>query len=124
MPGLKRSRDGFTRGDVVNAFQNAFDMIGGVQRLALWANENPGKFYQLYAKLLPATTINLGDSGKLIIEHRLAPTALDRHDPVILEEEQCQSSRPDTSPVGTSTPSTEETSDGPSSWPIAVRERP
>lgn len=80
IPPLKRSRDGFTRGDVVKAFQNAFDMMGGTTRLALWANANPDKFYPLYAKLLPATTINLGDSGKLEIVHRIAPTALDNHD--------------------------------------------
>ena len=37
------------------AFQQAFDMIGGVPRLALWADQNPTKFYALYSKLVPAT---------------------------------------------------------------------
>jgi hypothetical protein len=37
------------------AFQQAFDMIGGVPRLALWADQNPTKFYSLYSKLVPAT---------------------------------------------------------------------
>jgi hypothetical protein len=37
------------------AFQQAFDMIGGVPRLALWADLNPSKFYALYSKLVPAT---------------------------------------------------------------------
>lgn len=37
------------------AFQQAFDMIGGVPRLALWADQNPTKFYTLYSKLVPAT---------------------------------------------------------------------
>jgi hypothetical protein len=80
IPPLKRSRDGFTRGDVVKAFENAFHMMGGTTRLALWANANPDKFYPLYAKLLPATTINIGDTGKYEILHRIAPTALDKHD--------------------------------------------
>ena len=37
------------------AFQQAVDMIGGVPRLALWADQNPTKFYVLYSKLVPAT---------------------------------------------------------------------
>lgn len=37
------------------AFQQAFEMIGGVPRLALWADQNPTKFYALYSKLVPAT---------------------------------------------------------------------
>lgn len=37
------------------AFQQAFDLIGGVPRLALWADQNPSKFYSLYSKLVPAT---------------------------------------------------------------------
>ncbi len=37
------------------AFQQAFEMIGGVPRLALWADQNPSKFYQLYSKMVPIT---------------------------------------------------------------------
>lgn len=37
------------------AFQEAFDMIGGVYRLAKWADQNPDKFYSLYSKLVPST---------------------------------------------------------------------
>jgi hypothetical protein len=37
------------------AFQQAFDMIGGVPRLTLWADQNLTKFYGLYSKLMPAT---------------------------------------------------------------------
>jgi len=37
------------------AFQQAFEMIGGVPRLALWADQNPTKFYTLFSKLVPAT---------------------------------------------------------------------
>lgn len=80
---LSRKRDGFTRNDVVSAFQNAFELIGGVSRLTLWAHENPGDFFRLYAKLLPATTVNLGDNGKYVIEHVLGRTALDRPTKVI-----------------------------------------
>lgn len=34
------------------AFAQAFELIGGVPRLALWADRNPDKFFQLYARML------------------------------------------------------------------------
>lgn len=37
------------------AFQQAFELIGGVPRLALWADRNPDKFFPLYSKLVPTT---------------------------------------------------------------------
>lgn len=77
--GLTRKRDGFSRQDVVNAFARAFDMIGGVQRMALWANANPDKFYPLYSKLLPSTAIQIGSGAVTVIQHALPPTPLDEH---------------------------------------------
>lgn len=47
-PILKDSR-------AARAFQQAFEMIGGVPRLALWADQNPTKFYALYSKLVPSS---------------------------------------------------------------------
>lgn len=38
-----------------DAFQSAFDLIGGVPRLALWADKNPSAFFALYSKLIPST---------------------------------------------------------------------
>lgn len=37
------------------AFQQVFEIIGGVPRLALWADKNPDKFYQLYGRMIPQT---------------------------------------------------------------------
>lgn len=37
------------------AFEQAFELIGGVPRLALWADRNPSKFYAMYSKLVPST---------------------------------------------------------------------
>jgi hypothetical protein len=79
MPALTRKKDGFSRQDVVDALASAFTMIGGVQRLALWANANPDKFYPLYARMLPSTSINIGDNANVQILHALAPTQLDQH---------------------------------------------
>jgi hypothetical protein len=77
--GFSKQRDGFSRNDVVNAFQDAFRMIGGVQRMALWANANPDKFYPLYTKLLPSTAIQIGDNAQVVIQHAIPPSPLDEH---------------------------------------------
>lgn len=37
------------------AMQQVFEVIGGVPRLALWADKNPDKFYALYARMIPQT---------------------------------------------------------------------
>lgn len=38
-----------------DAFQSAFDLIGGIPRLALWADKNPTAFFSLYSKLIPSS---------------------------------------------------------------------
>lgn len=35
------------------AFQDAFDEIGGVKKLAEWAKGEPGEFFKLFARLIP-----------------------------------------------------------------------
>lgn len=85
IPHLNKQVDGFSRNDVVKAFQRAFLMIGGVQRLALWGNANPDKFYPLYAKMLPSNSIQIGDNAIVQIVHALPPTQLDEH-PEVKEE--------------------------------------
>lgn len=79
-PRLRKSVDGFSRQDVINAFARTFEMIGGVNRMALWADRNEDKFFALYSKLLPSTAIQIGEAKNVIIEHSIAPTALDKHD--------------------------------------------
>jgi len=48
-------------------FQHAFELIGGIPRLATWAHANPDKFFALYSKLIPAQ-ITGADGGALKIE--------------------------------------------------------
>lgn len=38
------------------AFQMAFDGIGGVDALKTWAAENPTDFFKLFSKLIPVDT--------------------------------------------------------------------
>lgn len=68
----------YTRQQVVNAFHDAFELVGGVPRLAAWAHLNPDKFFQLYAKLLPSQAQQeVKNTGSIKIIHALAPNALD-----------------------------------------------
>jgi hypothetical protein len=58
-PALKSNK-------AAQAFQQAFEMIGGVPRLALWADQNTTKFYTLFSKLVPSTT-NLNEKKDINI---------------------------------------------------------
>ncbi len=69
----------FSRKDVVNAFQSAFDLIGGVPRLALWANEHQTDFYKMYSKLIPSGASSaLGEVQDLRIAMHIVPGPLDK----------------------------------------------
>ncbi len=79
LPQLTKKTDGFSRNDVVASFQRAFEMIGGVQRMALWADANPDKFFPLYSRLLPSTAIQIGNATNIVIQHAIPPSDLDKH---------------------------------------------
>lgn len=69
--------------DIVEAFQ----MIGGVPRLAHWAHEHPGFFFtKLLPRTLPQGSINLNTQNNLNITYiaAIAPSPLDA--PPELEE--------------------------------------
>ncbi len=44
---------------------DVFDSIGGVETMAVWANENKTQFFNLYAKLLPLQVT--GENGGPIV---------------------------------------------------------
>ena len=68
----------FTRKDVVQAFQASFELIGGVPRLALWANNHETEFFKLYSRLLPSQASSaLGETNELRIQMHIAPGPLD-----------------------------------------------
>jgi len=71
-------RKEFDRRQIVAAFQEAFDLIGGVPRLAIWAHHNPTEFYKLYGKLIPSSShLELAGQVEHIIRPALAPSPLD-----------------------------------------------
>ena len=73
---IKKSRS-VIRADVISAFHHSFEMIGGVPRLAVWADQNPGDFFKLYGRLLPASSTNeLDGPQELLVRMAFNPQPL------------------------------------------------
>ena len=53
------------------AFQLAFDQMGGGPKLAEWAKKNPTEFYKLYARLIPVEHVGEGGEGPIqtVVKH-------------------------------------------------------
>jgi hypothetical protein len=80
LPTGELTRTALRRADVVSAFSAAFQMIGGIPRLALWADNNPTEFYKLYARMLPsAASDEMNALGEFKVIHSLPPPAYDPH---------------------------------------------
>jgi len=47
------------------AFNLAFQGMGGIEKLTEWGAEHPTEFFKLYARLIPVDTVHSGS-----IEHR------------------------------------------------------
>ena len=48
------------------AFQIAFDGMGGAKALLSWGKDNPDKFYPIYAKLIP---VEVAHTGSIKLNH-------------------------------------------------------
>ncbi len=74
---IPRDKD-MSRKKVVAAFTDAFELMGGVPRLALWADKHPTDFYKLYARRLPSQASSaLGETNEVTIKHILPRGSLD-----------------------------------------------
>ena len=63
---------------VVSAFHDAFELIGGVPRLAHWADGHPTDFFKLYARLLPAEAgQHVTHDGEIKVIHSIPRGPLD-----------------------------------------------
>lgn len=60
------------------AFQMAFDAVGGVERLSAWAGENLEAFYKIYSRLIPVS---------LDVDIRIVPKAVVRPIVPIIEHQ-------------------------------------
>lgn len=48
---------------LLDAIQETFEIIGGVPRMAIWADSDPGEFYKLYGKQIPGMVQQLNFNG-------------------------------------------------------------
>ena len=71
-----RVRKPLRREKIAQAYDDAFELIGGVPRLALFAHEDPEAFYKLHARLIPAEQKTQFD-GEIRIIGFVQPTSLD-----------------------------------------------
>jgi hypothetical protein len=82
------------RDKIVQAMEETFELIGGVPRLALWANENPGKFYALWSRNASKEQNKTVTNNIRLIRPSIPPSPLDG-DPSILEGEFIEHSDPE-----------------------------
>lgn len=66
----------FDRERILAGMDEAFELIGGVPRLAIWAHNNPSKFYPLWLKTAGAR-VEVSHSGEVIIRPAIPRSALD-----------------------------------------------
>lgn len=84
---FKRTKLADKKEKVGEAFQDAFELVGGVPRLALYADENYGDFLRHYAKMIPREN-EMKHSGEIFIRPALPPSPLD--DPIDVTPEGIQ----------------------------------
>ncbi len=66
------------RKQVTTSFMDCFHLIGGVPRMAYWADSHPTEFYKLYARLLPSqATKDVDDTAQRVIIHAVPRSLLD-----------------------------------------------
>lgn len=75
-----------SRKQVEQAFLETFELVGGVPRMALWANEekNYGAFLQMLTKILPKEAVQ-GEMARVIEYRSNVPASPLNRPPVVLE---------------------------------------
>ena len=58
------------------AFQHAFDALGGAEALTDWAQKQPSEFYRLYGRLIPATDSSGKEPFRLTVVWRKSDAQL------------------------------------------------
>jgi hypothetical protein len=66
----------FERNRILEALDEAFELIGGVPRLSIWAHRNPSKFYPLWLKAA-GQKVEVNHSGEVIIRPAIPRSPLD-----------------------------------------------
>jgi hypothetical protein len=75
---LVAPRRPFDRKRFLDAMAEAFEVIGGVPRLAIWADSNPTEFYKLMGKTIPqANLLDIQGKMQMQILPAMPPSPLD-----------------------------------------------
>lgn len=72
--GRVRKVKNLSRSDVIMTFYQVFQHIGGMARLADWADKNPSEFYKIYGRLLPSSNSSELDAPQEIVIHHAIQT--------------------------------------------------
>ncbi len=83
-------RNGSPRDRYMQALAEAFEIVGGVPRLALWADKNYGEFAKILGKQVPGLVQNafaIKASGNVTIVSAIPASFLDDEEPKALENE-------------------------------------
>lgn len=73
---------------VIQALAEAFEVVGGVPRLALWADKNYGEFMKIIGKQIPVlvqNSIGIQANGPVTIVSAIPRSDLDGEEPKVLE---------------------------------------
>lgn len=62
-PGRPRGLANKLTRSAKQAFEHAFEQLGGTDALTKWAKDNPSDFYRLYARLIPKPLEVTGPEG-------------------------------------------------------------
>lgn len=62
---------------IANSFHAAFELIGGVPALIVWAEQNPSDFFKLYAKMLPEVERGNVQGTQVVVHTHIGKSALD-----------------------------------------------
>lgn len=74
----------FDRQKFLDAMDEAFDQIGGVARLTIWADKNPTEFYRLMKATIPqAQLLDIQAKMQMQILPALAPSPLDDYEDAV-----------------------------------------
>lgn len=74
---------------LIQAMAETFEIVGGVPRLALWADKNYGEFMKLVGKQIPVlvqNSIGIQANGPVTIVSAIPPSSLDG--PEVIEQQK------------------------------------
>lgn len=83
-------KNGGQRDRFMTAMAEAFEIVGGVPRLALWADKNLGEFYKLLGKQVPGlvqNAINVRANGNVTIISAIPASPLDNFEDKVVASE-------------------------------------